>query len=136
VVYLGATQQLHKLYDVAKDKSPVNINRSNEPSEFMEAGDKNDHRCLGWLKNFLLSMYRGDCRYIALNDQVIRDELRRRWEEAVMAFFNVQFQYSAQILTESTSNPDIRSLGTHSMMISPRDRLIFIWQSEVRVTQL
>jgi hypothetical protein len=71
MVYLRATQQLHRLHDVANDKRPVNIKRSNEPSEFMEAGDKNDHRCLVWLKNYLVSMYRGDCGHRALNDQVI-----------------------------------------------------------------
>jgi hypothetical protein len=58
----------------------------------METGDKNDHRCLDWLKNYLVSMYRGVSSYRALNDQ-IRDELRTRWEEAVMASFNVLFQY-------------------------------------------
>jgi hypothetical protein len=63
MVYLRPTQQLHRLYDVAKGKSPVNINRSNEPSEFMEAGDKNYHRCLVWLKNCLVPMYRGNSRY-------------------------------------------------------------------------
>jgi hypothetical protein len=70
MVYFRATQQLHRLYDVAKD-TESSINRSIEPSEFMEAGDKNDQRCLSWLKNYLVSMYRGYSMYRALNNQVI-----------------------------------------------------------------
>jgi hypothetical protein len=52
-----------------------------------------------------------------------------------MAFFNALLQlFAGKTDGKVPVTPDIRSLGTHSIMISPRGRLIFIWQSEVRVT--